>query len=111
MTEVAIGIEAARLLVYKAAWLSDKGERHTVETAIAKAFASELLIKATNVAVDVHGGFGGTKRFPVERILRDGRIWVFAQGTPNVMKLIVMRDLFRRLEPPQALIEEIAAKG
>ncbi|PIU22821.1 MAG: hypothetical protein COT13_06400, partial [Chloroflexi bacterium CG08_land_8_20_14_0_20_45_12] len=84
---------------------------HTVETATAKAFASELLLKATNVAVDVHGGFGGTKRFPIERILRDARIWVFAQGAPNIMKLIVMRDLFKRLEPSQALIEKIAAKG
>jgi len=111
LTEIAIGIEAARLLNYKAAWLSDKGERHTVETATAKAFASELLLKATNVAVDVHGGFGGTKRFPIERILRDARIWVFAQGAPNIMKLIVMRDLFKRLEPSQALIEKIAAKG
>ena len=111
LTEVAIGIEAARLLTYKAAWLSDKGERHTAETAAAKAFTSELLLKATNVAMDVHGGFGGTKRFPIERILRDARIWVFAQGAPNIMKIIVMRDLFKRLEPTQALIEEIAAKG
>jgi len=111
LTEVAIGIEAARLLTYKAALLSDKGERHTAETAAAKAFTSELLLKATNVAMDVHGGFGGTKRFPIERILRDARIWVFAQGAPNIMKIIVMRDLFKKLEPTQALIEEIAAKG
>jgi len=111
LTEVAIGIQAARLLTYKAAWLSDKGEPHTAETAAAKAFTSELLLKATNVALDVHGGFGGTKRFPIERILRDARIWVFAQGAPNIMKLIVMRDLYKRLEPPQALIDEIVAKG
>jgi acyl-CoA dehydrogenase len=111
LTEVAIEIEAARLLAYKAAWLGDKGIRHTVETAAAKAFASQLLIKATNLAVDVHGGFGATKRFPVERMLRDGRIWVFAQGAPNIQKLIVMRDLFKRLEPPPSLLEEIAAKG
>ena len=111
LTEVAIEIEAARLLNYKAAWMADRGMRHTVETAAAKAFASQLLIKATNLAVDVHGGFGGTKRFPVERMVRDGRIWVFAQGAPNVQKLIVMRDLFKRLEPPPALLEEIAARG
>ena len=111
LAEVSIGVEAARLLNYKAAWLSDNGRSHTAETAAAKSFAAELLLKSTNVAVDVHGGFGATKRFPVERLLRDGRIWVFAQGAPNIMKLIVMRDLFKRLEPSQALIDEIAAKG
>lgn len=88
-------IEAARLLAHKAAWLADKGLRHTTETAAAKAFASQLLIKATNLAVEVHGGFGCTKRFPVERMLRDGRIWVFAQGAPNIMRLIVARELFK----------------
>lgn len=111
LTDIAIEIEAARVLNYKAAWLADKGEKHTVETAAAKAFASQLLTKATNVAMDVHGGFGGTKRFPIERILRDGRIWVFAQGTPNVQKLIVMRDLFDRLNPSPELLKEIEAKG
>lgn len=111
LTDVAIEIEAVRLLNYKAAWMADKGMRHTVETAAAKAFASQLLIKATNLAVDVHGGFGCTKRFTVERMVRDGRIWVFAQGAPNVQRLIVMRDLFSRLEPSPALLEEIAARG
>jgi len=94
LTEVAIEIEAARLLTYKAACLADKGVRHTVETAAAKAFASQLLLKATNVAVDVHGGFGCTKRFAVERWFRDARIWVFAQGSPEVQKEIVARSLF-----------------
>lgn len=111
LTEVAIGIEAARLLNFKAAWLADKGVRHTVETSAAKAFAADLLLKAVNVAMDVHGGFGGTKRFPIERMYRDGRIWVYAQGTPNVQKLIVMRDLFERLEPSPDFLAGIAARG
>ncbi|MDY6834526.1 MAG: acyl-CoA dehydrogenase family protein [Chloroflexota bacterium] len=111
LTEVAIEIEAARLLAYKAAWMADNKIRHTAETAAAKAFASQLVIKSTNVAMDVHGGFGGTKRFPIERMLRDGRIWIFAQGTPNVQKLIVMRDLFQRLEPSAELVEEIAGRA
>lgn len=108
LTEIWIGIEAARLLVWRAAWLSDKGVRHTVETAQAKALASEILIRATNMAVETHGGFGCTKRFPVERMLRDARIWVFAQGAPNIQKLIAMRELFKRLEPPEGLVEELA---
>jgi alkylation response protein AidB-like acyl-CoA dehydrogenase len=92
---VAVEIEAARLLMYKAAWLADKGVRHTAETAAAKVFASQVLLKATNLAVEVYGGFGCTKRYPIERMFRDGRTWVFAQGAPNIQKLIVARDLFK----------------
>jgi len=111
LTDVAIEIEAARLLTHKAAWLADNKVMHTAETAAAKAFTSQLLIKATNLAVEVHGGFGCTQRFSVERMFRDARIWVFAQGAPNIQRLIAMRALFERLEPSPNLIEEIAAKG
>lgn len=111
LTEIAVGIEAARLLLYKAAWLAGQDKRHSVETATAKVLASELLLRATSVAIDVHGGFGCTKRFSVERMFRDGRIWVFAQGAPNIMKLIVMRDLFSRLEPDAKLLEELAERA
>ncbi|MHC1569262.1 MAG: acyl-CoA dehydrogenase family protein [Candidatus Syntropharchaeia archaeon] len=94
LADIATEIDAARLLTYRAAWLADKGLPHTGETAMAKAFASQLLLKATNVAIDVHGGFGCTKRYPVERYFRDGRIWVFAQGAPNIQRLIVARKVF-----------------
>jgi alkylation response protein AidB-like acyl-CoA dehydrogenase len=97
LAEIWVSIEAARLLMYRAAWMADqKGTKHTVETSSAKAFASELLLKAINVAVETLGGFGCTKRHPVERYYRDGRIWVFAQGAPNIQKLIVSRALFRK---------------
>ncbi|MDY7019711.1 MAG: acyl-CoA dehydrogenase family protein [Chloroflexota bacterium] len=98
LAEVAIEIEAARLLTFKAAVLADKGIRHTVETAAAKEFSSRLLLKAANLAVEVYGGFGCTKRHPVERIYRDARTWVFAQGAPTVQKLIVARNLFPELK-------------
>jgi len=96
LTEVAIEIEAARLLTYKAAWLADRGVRHTVETAGAKAFAAQVMVKATQVALDTHGGIGGTKRLPIERYHRDAIIWQFAQGAPNILRLIVSRDLFKQ---------------
>ena len=111
LAEVAIEIEAARLLTYKAACLADKGVRHTADTAAAKVLAAETLIKTTNLACEVHGGFSGTKRFVVERMVRDARLWVFAQGATNVQKLIVMRDLFKRLEPPANLLKELADQG
>jgi alkylation response protein AidB-like acyl-CoA dehydrogenase len=95
--DLATEIEAARFLIYRAAWLADKKVRHTAETAAAKAFTSQVLLKATNLAVEVHGGFGCTKRHPVERMFRDGRTWVFAQGAPYVQRLIVTRNLFKDL--------------
>lgn len=95
LAEVAIEIEAARHLIFKAAWLADRNVKHTAETSMAKTFASSILLKATNLAVEVHGGFGCTKRFDVERMFRDGRIWVFAQGAPNIQKLIVTREVFK----------------
>ena len=92
--EAATDIDAARFLVHRAAWLDDQGERHTIETAKAKIFATEAMLKAVDLAVTVHGGFGCTKRHPVERFYRDAKIWSFAQGTPEIMKLIIARDLF-----------------
>jgi len=62
---------------------------------MAKAFTSEVLLKATNLAIDTYAGFGCTKRFTLERMLRDARIWVFAQGAPNIQKLIISRELFK----------------
>jgi len=95
--DIATEIEAARLLVYQAAVLADKKVKHSAETASAKAFASQLLLKAANLAVEVHGGFGCTKRHPVERIFRDARTWVFAQGAPYVQRLINARSIMPEL--------------
>jgi butyryl-CoA dehydrogenase len=95
--DIATEIDAARLLIYRAALLSDKKVKHSVETASAKAFASQLLLKATNLAVEVHGGFGCTKRHPVERMFRDARTWVFAQGAPYVQRLVKARSIFPEL--------------
>jgi butyryl-CoA dehydrogenase len=94
LAEIATEIDAARLLNYKAAWLHDCGKKHTVETAKAKTLATKAMLDAANMAIEVHGGFGCTERHPVERFYRDARIWSFAQGTPQVMKFIITRDLF-----------------
>lgn len=94
LADLATEIEAAKLLMLRAAWLSDQGKRHTAETAKAKSFATKVMLNATNLAIDVYGGFGCTERYPVERYYRDARIWAFAQGAPNIMRLIVARSLF-----------------
>ena len=98
LADVATEIDAARLLNYKAAWLHDKGMRHTVETAKAKILATKAMLDAANTTIEVYGGFGCTTRYPTERYYRDARIWSFAQGTPEIMKFIVTRDLFGKYE-------------
>ena len=95
LSEVATGIEAARLLTYRAAWLIDNGQTSRKATSMAKVLASDVVLKATNLGVHVYGGFGCTKRFPVERFFRDARIWVFAQGSPEIQKEIVAREIFK----------------
>ena len=94
IAEVATDIEAARLLTYQAAWLIDNGRPHRKETSMAKQFAAQTVIKATDLAMRVYGGFGCTKREPVERYLRDARTWIYAQGSPEMMKEIIARHLF-----------------
>ena len=98
LAEIATEMEAARMLIYRAATLADKKVKHTTETAAAKSFTSQLLLKAANLAVEVHGGFGCTKRHPVERMYRDARTWVFAQGAPYVQKLVTARSIFPGLK-------------
>jgi len=95
LSEMAAEIEAARLLTYKAAWLIDNGQVSRKATSMAKIVASDVVLKATNMGVHVHGGFGCTKRFPVERYFRDARIWIFAQGSPEIQKEIVAREILK----------------
>jgi acyl-CoA dehydrogenase len=98
LADIATKIDAARLLNWQAAWLHDQGQRHTVETAKAKLLASQVMLEAANMAIEVHGGFGCTVKNAVERFYRDARIWTFAQGTPQIMEYIISRDLFGKYE-------------
>lgn len=97
LADISIEIESARMLIYKAATLADRGKKHTTETSSAKYFTSQLLLKVANLAIEVHGGFGCTKRHPVERMYRDARTWVFAQGAPYVQRLVTARSIFPEL--------------
>ncbi len=98
LAEIAAEIDAARLLNFQAAWLHDHGKRHTIETAKAKVVATKVMLDAANMAVEVYGGFGCTKRHIVERLYRDARIWSFAQGTSQIMKYIITRELFGKYD-------------
>jgi acyl-CoA dehydrogenase len=91
-------IEAARLLVWKAAWLADQGIRNSREAAIAKAFAADMAMQVTTDAVQIYGGMGYTKWHPVEKLMRDAKVIQIYEGTAQIMRLIIARHLLQETE-------------
>ena len=98
LADMAKDIEAARLLVYKAAWLADQGIRNTKEAAIAKAFAADVAMKVTTDAVQIYGGMGYTKWHPVEKLMRDAKVIQIYEGTAQIMRLIIARQMLQDME-------------
>jgi alkylation response protein AidB-like acyl-CoA dehydrogenase len=95
LAEMATKIEAARLLVYKAARLKDEQKDYVQAAAMAKLFASDVAMWATTEAVQVHGGYGYVKEFHVERLMRDAKITQIYEGTSEIQKLVIARELVR----------------
>ncbi len=95
LADMDTGIEAARHLVYHAAWLAQNGHPFSREAAIAKLFASELAMKTTIAAIQLHGGYGYTKDYPVERMMRDAKIGEIGEGTSEVQRMVIARHLLR----------------
>jgi butyryl-CoA dehydrogenase len=95
LADMATDVEAARLLVYSASMAKDRGERIIKEAAMAKLFASEIAVKATRNAVQIHGGYGYMKEYDVERFFRDAKITVIGEGTSEIQKLVIARELLR----------------
>lgn len=95
LAEMATKIEAARLLVYKAARLKDEHKDYVQAAAMAKLFASEVAMWATTEAVQIHGGYGYVKEFHVERFMRDAKITQIYEGTSEIQKLVIARELIR----------------
>ncbi|MFB3886560.1 MAG: acyl-CoA dehydrogenase family protein [Thermodesulfobacteriota bacterium] len=99
LADMARDIEAARLLVYKAAWLADQGVRNSKEAAMAKAFAADMAMRVTTDAVQIYGGAGYTKWHPVEKLMRDAKVIQIYEGTAQIMRLITARQLLRETDP------------
>ncbi|MFD1629649.1 acyl-CoA dehydrogenase [Pseudopedobacter beijingensis] len=95
LADMATEIEAARLLVYKAAWLKDQGLSYGNASAVAKLFASEVAMKTTVEAVQIHGGYGYVKEYHVERLMRDAKITQIYEGTSEIQKIVISRDLLK----------------
>ena len=93
LADMSTEIDAARLLTYRAAWLKDRGEPHTAAGAKAKLFASEMARRQTAEAIQVLGGYGYTKEFPVERYYRDAKVTEIYEGTSEIQRLVIARDL------------------
>ncbi len=98
LADMAKDIEAARLLIYKAAWLADQGLRNSKEAAMAKAFASDVAMRVTTDAVQIYGGMGYTKWHPVEKLMRDAKVIQIYEGTAQIMRLIVARQMLQEVE-------------
>jgi alkylation response protein AidB-like acyl-CoA dehydrogenase len=93
LADMATELDAARLLVYRAAWLKQEGRPHTEEGAKAKLFASEMARRQTAEAIQVLGGYGYTKEFPVERYYRDAKITEIYEGTSEIQRLVIARSI------------------
>ncbi|MCX6565670.1 MAG: acyl-CoA dehydrogenase family protein [Candidatus Aminicenantes bacterium] len=93
IAQMAIEIQAARHLVYHAAWLADKGQPNGAESAMAKAFASDTAFAAANEAIQIHGGYGYMKDYPVEKFLRDAKLFQIYEGTNEVLRLVIAHEV------------------
>lgn len=97
MVNMAVEIEAARLLVHRAAWKKDMGKPFTKEASMAKLFASEMAERAALDAIQIHGGYGYTKEYHVERFLRDVKLMTIGEGTSEIQRLILAREIKKEL--------------
>jgi butyryl-CoA dehydrogenase len=93
LADMATEIEAGRHLVYHAAWLKQMGKPFKKEAAMAKLFTSELAMRAAIKAVQLHGGYGYTTEYPVERMMRDAKICEIGEGTSEIQRLVIAREL------------------
>ncbi len=93
VADMATDLEAARLLTYRAAWLTDRGRRHTKEASMAKLFAASTAIEATRKAMQIHGGYGYMTDLPLERYYRDAKITEIYEGTSEIQRLVISNEL------------------
>jgi alkylation response protein AidB-like acyl-CoA dehydrogenase len=93
IAEMATKVAASRLLTYRAATLRDRGREHTTESSMAKLFAGEAAVEVALEAIQIHGGYGYVKEYEVERYLRDSKLGTIGEGTSEVQKLVIAREL------------------
>ncbi|MGI9165658.1 MAG: acyl-CoA dehydrogenase family protein [Pyrinomonadaceae bacterium] len=96
LANMATQIDAARLLMYRAAWLKDQKKRVTKESSMAKLFASEMSVSVCEEAIQIHGGYGYTKDYPPEKYWRDSKLCTIGEGTSEIQRMIIAREILRQ---------------
>jgi acyl-CoA dehydrogenase len=96
IADMAMNIEAGRQLVRQAGWAIDNGIRNTKFAAFAKAFCADMAMKVATDAVQVHGGYGYSREYPVEKLMRDAKIYQIYEGTSQIQRLIIVKEIFER---------------
>ena len=95
LADMAKEIQAARLLTYQSAWMLDEGQRNTLISSYAKCFAADMAMRVATDAVQVYGGYGYIKEYPVEKLMRDAKLIQIYEGTSQVQRLVIARELFK----------------
>ena len=95
LADMAMKIEAARMLVYRAAWLKDNGKDYDLAASMAKLYASEVAMEVTTEAVQIHGGYGYVKEYHVERLMRDAKITSIYEGTSEIQRMVISRKIIK----------------
>ena len=95
LADMATEIDAARLLTYRAGWMKDQNQRVTKESSMAKLFASEVAVRVANEAVQIHGGYGFIKDYPVEKFYRDVKLCTIGEGTSEIQRMVIARQLLK----------------
>jgi len=96
IADMAMRIEASRLLVWQSGWKIDRGERNTKEAAMAKAFAADSAMQVALDAVQVFGGYGFSREYPVEKLMRDAKVFQIYEGTSQIQRVIIAKEIFDR---------------
>src|ERR671937_155032 len=99
VADMAAEIEAARPLTWQAAWLIDQGKRATLQSSYAKRFAADTAMNVTTDAVQIFGGYGYIKEYPVEKLMRDAKLFQIYEGTSQIQRLVIAREIFLPREP------------
>jgi ribosomal protein S21 len=95
LADMATEIEAAELLLHKAAYLKNEGRRMTLYSAMSKMYASELCVRVANEAIQIHGGYGYTKDYPVEKFYRDAKLCTIGEGTTEIQKVVIAKNILK----------------
>jgi alkylation response protein AidB-like acyl-CoA dehydrogenase len=96
LADMATQLEAARLLMYRAAYLKDQGKKVTKESSMAKLYASEMSVRVCEEAIQIHGGYGYTKDYPPEKYWRDSKLCTIGEGTSEIQRLVIARQLLKQ---------------